>query len=171
MYSAFDCPPTACLITEETNLLIAERRKMLVSTFPSDITLLMCLCAFLSRVVLRQSYNIILTYMGLKPLQPIQVYVATADLDTTLRRLTTVTTSARPLIVTDIGRTDLILGLTSANESSVGPHVTGILCTNSEYGRRDMSPHVHAILQVCPFLLKNFSFTGLVAELMKDRTQ
>ncbi|CAL8464970.1 g4505 [Coccomyxa elongata] len=92
-----------------------------------------------------------------------KVYVATADLDTTLRRLTTVTTSARPLIVTDIGRTDLILGLTSANESTVGPHVTGILCTNSEYGRRDMSPHVHAILQAKHTALKEQEDAGLVA--------
>jgi len=79
-----------------------------------------------------------------------QVYVATADLDTTLRRLTNLAPQ-RPLIVTDIGRSDLLLGLTTANESSVGPHVTGVLCTNSEYGRRDISVHVHSILAVrCP---------------------
>lgn len=106
-----------------------------------------------------------LPYITLKLLQLKQVYVATADLDTTLRRLINVTTSARPLIVTDIGRSDLILGLTSANESTVGPHVTGILCTNSEYGRRDMSPNVHAILQVCPFLYDTeLSLIGLVAK-------
>ncbi|BDA50565.1 phosphate acetyltransferase [Coccomyxa sp. Obi] len=91
-----------------------------------------------------------------------KVHVATADLDTTLRRLTDLTTSARPLVVTDIGRSDLILGLTSANESTVGPHVTGILCTNSEYGRRDMSPHVHAILQAKHMVSKEQEDAGLV---------
>ena len=76
-----------------------------------------------------------------------QVYVATADLDTTLRRLLAYA-PARPLLVTDIGRSDLLLGLAAANESVPGPHTAGVLVTNSEQGRREIGPQVKAVLEV-----------------------
>ena len=73
--------------------------------------------------------------------------MATADLDTTLRRLQAHAPS-RPLLVTDIGRSDLLLGLAAANESVPGPHTAGVLCTNGEHARREVGPHVRAILEV-----------------------
>lgn len=53
-------------------------------------------------------------------------------------------------MVTDIGRGDLLLGLLAASECPVGPHISGILCTNSGKGHRDISPHVQHILNVSP---------------------
>ncbi|CAK0787083.1 hypothetical protein CVIRNUC_010299 [Coccomyxa viridis] len=73
-----------------------------------------------------------------------QVYVATADLDTTLARISDLGT--RPLVVTDRSRSDLLLGLTAASESPVGPHISGILCTNSTKGQADISTYVQHIL-------------------------
>jgi hypothetical protein len=49
-------------------------------------------------------------------------------------------------VVTDIGRADLLLGLTAASDCPSGPHISGILCTNA--GHQDISPHVQHILNV-----------------------
>ena len=73
--------------------------------------------------------------------------MAAADLDTTLRRLQAHAPS-RPLLVTDVGRSDLLLGLAAANDSVPGPHTAGVLCTDSEAGRREVAPPVRAILEV-----------------------
>lgn len=80
-----------------------------------------------------------------------QVYVATADVESTLARLSDQAPS-RPLVVTDITRGDLLLGLSAAGETAVGPHVAGILCTNSAFGQQPMGLRVQRILEVCPCL-------------------
>lgn len=51
-------------------------------------------------------------------------------------------------VVTDIGRADLLLGLTAASDCPTGPHISGILCTSAEEGHKDLSPHVQHILNV-----------------------
>ena len=80
-----------------------------------------------------------------------QVAVATADLDTTLARLAARAPS-RPLLVTDAGRSDLLLGLAAANGSAPGPHTAGVLCTGGGQGRGQgrgqVAPQVKAILEV-----------------------
>lgn len=53
-------------------------------------------------------------------------------------------------VVTDRSRSDLLLGLTAASESPVGPHISGILCTNSTKGQADISTYVQHILDVSP---------------------
>ena len=52
--------------------------------------------------------------------------------------------------MTDRSRSDLLLGLTAASESPVGPHISGILCTNSTKGQADISTYVQHILDVSP---------------------
>ncbi len=80
---------------------------------------------------------------------PPQVFVATADLETTLAALAEQAPS-RPLVVTDIGRSDLLLGLAAANETAPGPHAAGVLCTagGQPGGPRSIGPHVAQILEV-----------------------
>ncbi len=51
-------------------------------------------------------------------------------------------------VVTDIGRGDLLLGLTAASECPVGPHISGILCTSCGSAKSDVSPHIQHILNV-----------------------
>ena len=53
-------------------------------------------------------------------------------------------------VVTDRSRGDLLLGLTAASESPVGPHISGILCTNSTKGQAAISSYVQHILDVRP---------------------
>ena len=51
-------------------------------------------------------------------------------------------------VVTDIGRADLLLGLTAASDCPMGPHISGILCASAGDGHKDLSPHVQHILNV-----------------------
>ena len=51
-------------------------------------------------------------------------------------------------VVTDIGRADLLLGLTAASDCPTGPHISGILCTSAGDGHKGLSPHVQHILSV-----------------------
>ena len=51
-------------------------------------------------------------------------------------------------VVTDMGRADLLLGLTAASDCPTGPHISGILCTSAGEGHKDLSPHVQHILNV-----------------------
>ena len=59
-------------------------------------------------------------------------------------------------MVTDIGRGDLLLGLTAASECPAGPHISGILCTGCGSAQSDISPHIQHILNVRPGLFLSY---------------
>jgi hypothetical protein len=83
--------------------------------------------------------------------------VATADVETTLARLCN-QAPLRPLVVTDPSRGDLLLALASASDTVVGPHIAGILCTNSQNALQDIGVHVQRVLEVWPCTPPNPAF-------------